>query len=68
MLTLPLAFVFWESFHAGSQAGISIIGKWFLFWAVGMRLFVAGCRQIINPAFTAREIFHIKDAGSLQSV
>ncbi len=29
-----------------------------------MRLFTAGLRQSIKPAFTAEEIFHIKDTGS----
>lgn len=41
-----------------------LIGKWFIFWAVGWRLLTAGLRQVINPAFTAKEIFHIEDKAS----
>lgn len=36
-----------------------LFGKWFIFSAVGLRLFLAGIRQTTNPAFTAKEIFHI---------
>lgn len=42
--------------------------KWFIFSAVGLRLFLAGIKQITNPAFTAKEIFHIDDMGSLAIV
>jgi hypothetical protein len=37
-----------------------LIGKWFIFWAVGVRLFTAGIRQVVNPGFTAQQIFKIK--------
>lgn len=36
-----------------------LFGKWFIFSAVGLRLFLAGIKQATNPAFTAEEIFHI---------
>ena len=45
-----------------------LIGKWFVFWAVGVRLFLAGLRQIIQPQFTAQTIFGIKDDASLPIV
>jgi len=35
--------------------------KWFIFSAVGLRLFVAGIMQTVKPAFTAKEIFHINN-------
>ena len=41
-----------------------LFAKWFIFSAVGLRLFVAGLRQSINPAFTTKEIFHIENAQS----
>jgi hypothetical protein len=41
-----------------------LIGKWFVFWACGARLFLAGIRQTLNPAFTAATIFEIKDKGA----
>ena len=37
-----------------------LFGKWFIFSAVGLRLLVAGIKQTSDPAFTAKEIFHIK--------
>jgi hypothetical protein len=39
-------------------------GKWFLFWAVGVRLFTAGLKQSLNPAFTAEKIFNIREKES----
>ena len=46
---------------------IGVAGKWMTFWAVGVRLFIAGLRQVAQPAFTARDIFQIDDprAGGL---
>ena len=32
---------------------IESLGKWFIFWGVGMRLFVAGIIQILKPSVTA---------------
>jgi len=43
---------------------ISLIGKWFIFWAIGCRLLTAGLRQAFKPAFTAETIFHFKDKES----
>jgi hypothetical protein len=42
----------------------SILGKWFIFWAVGLRLLIAGLRQASNPSFTAETIFHIENKES----
>jgi hypothetical protein len=41
-----------------------LLGKWFVFWPVGVRLFIAGLRQATKPAFTAREIFHLNSDDS----
>jgi hypothetical protein len=30
-----------------------IIGNWFVFWSIGIRLFTAGLMQIFNPIYTA---------------
>jgi hypothetical protein len=43
---------------------LAIIGKWFIFWAVGVRLVMAGFRQIFRPAFTAKDIFRIEHEPS----
>jgi hypothetical protein len=61
-LVLPVISIFIEA--AGSPTGAVmtfLIGRWFVFWAVGVRLFVAGLRQTGQPQFTAREIFGIRD-------
>jgi hypothetical protein len=42
--------------------------KWFVFSAVGLRLFLAGIRQITKPSFTAKEIFHIESPESFPIV
>ena len=40
----------------------------FVFWAVGIRLFIAGARQVVQPQFTAEEIFDIHDRRSFAIV
>ena len=42
--------------------------KWFVFWAVGVRLFIAGVRQVAQPQFTAESIFEIKDRAAFALV
>ena len=42
-----------------TQLLYEIFFKWFIFSAVGLRLFLAGIKQVKNPAFTAKHIFHI---------
>jgi len=38
-----------------------LTGKWFVFWAIGIRLFTAGLKQVIKPQFTLQDIFHISN-------
>ena len=38
--------------------------KWFVFWACGIRLAVAGLRQVLQPGFTANEIFEIEGSAA----
>ncbi len=47
-------------FNAGASSLMDLVGKWFTFWAVGVRLFVAGIMQVARPQFTAQTIFGIK--------
>ena len=42
----------------------ALAAKWFVYWVVGIRLFAAGVRQVLQPAFTAREIFGMQSAES----
>lgn len=59
---LPLASHFIEQAvsHNVTDKPFLLFGKWFIFYAVGFRLLIAGVRQAINPAFTAAHIFRIK--------
>ena len=52
----------------GSIDLMLLIGKWFVFWGVGVRLFIAGVRQVAQPQFTAESIFKVKDRGALAIV
>ena len=50
------------------EFSVALFGKWFIFSAVGLRLFAAGVKQTTNPSFTAKEIFHIDIAEVLPVV
>ena len=69
LLIFPVASVTTEA--ALTRHTVSIIfltGRWFVFWAVGVRLFLAGARQVIQPQFTAEEIFGVHEHGSFAIV
>jgi hypothetical protein len=69
MLVLPTASVAFEALPApGAVDLMALVGKWFTFWAVGVRLFLAGVMQVLRPQFTARSIFEIKDERALAVV
>lgn len=62
MGVLPILSIAFEIVAWGDPGGIAaLIGKWFVFWPVGVRLILAGIRQIANPAYTAGTIFGIDD-------
>ena len=69
LLILPLGSVSTEALRFGHTiADMHLIGKWFVFWAVGVRLFLAGVRQVLQPSFTAAEIFEIHEPKALAIV
>jgi len=45
-----------------------LVGKWFVFWAAGVRLLLAGLKQFFQPQFTAHEIFKMKTDEALPIV
>jgi len=47
---------------------LSLLGMAYVFWAGGVRLFLAGLRQTFQPQFTAREIFEMKTDEALPVV
>src|ERR1700722_12046450 len=64
MVLLPIICVIIQWSAQGPTSAWPLMGKWFVFWSVGIRLFIAGLRQATKPAFTAREIFHFKSDDS----
>lgn len=65
MFILPIVSVVIDAFALKNPLPlIVIIGKWFVFWAVGVRLFTAGVRQIAKPNLTTEGILGIKDKAS----
>jgi hypothetical protein len=45
-----------------------LAGAWMAFWAVGVRLLIAGLRQAFQPRFTSEQIFGIKSDDALPIV
>ena len=57
--------------HAMAHAAmpwLALLGKWFVFWSGGVRLVLAGLRQLIQPGFTSKEIFGIQSDDPLPLV
>ena len=54
LLALPLLSIIWEIIFEHETFTWMLIGKWFVFWTTGIRLFTAGISQSSNPNFTAR--------------
>lgn len=65
---IPAVGFFAEHFSQNIPLTFELFGKWFIFSAVGLRLFVAGLQQSIKPQFTAKEIFHIESPESFPIV
>lgn len=62
MAVLPICSILAEALiFKGSTDLFLLVGKWFVFWAAGVRQFTAGIRQIARPQFTAEGIFGIKN-------
>jgi hypothetical protein len=68
MGALPIASIAVEFAAHGGADLISLIGKWFVFWPVGVRLILAGLRQMADPNFTAGTTFGVKDQAALTIV
>jgi hypothetical protein len=69
MLVLPAASVLVDYVHTPTPDTLMpLVGKWFVFWAVGVRLGLAGIRQFFQPRFTAEKIFGMKGDEALPLV
>jgi hypothetical protein len=63
LIVFPLFSISAEHLFEQEVFTWQLLGKWFIFWAIGIRLFTAGISQASNPAFTAR-IFRMKSQES----
>ena len=58
MVLLPIIWIGADHFYFHSALPLmALVGKWFVFWAAGIRLFFSGLRQLFQPRFTAEYIF-----------
>ncbi|TGL64530.1 DUF6790 family protein [Leptospira sarikeiensis] len=63
MFVVPLLSVIGEFYFRSPQARFfDLTWKWFIFWAIGIRLITAALSQIANPAFTA-SILQLNDSA-----
>jgi hypothetical protein len=60
MLVFPLTSIAVETLLKDHGVLLwTVFGKWWVFWAVGVRLLLAGIRQIVQPRYTAEAILGI---------
>lgn len=67
LLVLPAASVVVEAHYSAGADIMWLVGKWFVFWACGVRLLAAGLMQTLRPEFTAKSIFEI-DAPAAHAI
>lgn len=56
LLSIVVQVILTDRAALGATAYLAIIAKWYVFWALGVRLSAAGARQIIQPRYTAETI------------
>jgi len=67
LFLFPIVSVAIEAAMAGGADIWWLVGKWFVFWGSGVRLFLAGLMQTFRPEFTSKSIFNI-DAPAAQAI
>lgn len=61
MFVVPIASGLIEIFAFNEGAfGLNPFLRWFVFWPVGVRLTLAGVRQVINPSYTAHTLLGLE--------
>jgi hypothetical protein len=68
LLAAALQIIFKDHGPMTAMAILPIFAKWYVFWAVGVRLFSAGMRQMTQPRYTAETILGIKSPDCLPLV
>lgn len=66
-VVLPIVCIIVEALYAPASLML-LVGKWFVFWAAGVRLLMAGVKQVAQPGFTAHQIFKMKTDEALPVV
>lgn len=64
MFILPAVAIVWDSPDGASFTSTALL-KWYVFFAVGCRLALAGLSQVVRPAYTANEILRLQGPTSL---
>jgi hypothetical protein len=66
MFVFPIIWIGAYHFYFHSALPLmSLVGKWFVFWCAGIRLFFAGLRQFLQPRFTTEQIFGARSEDAL---
>jgi len=65
MVVFPLLSIAIDSSVHHASPDLFLIGKWLVFWAVGVRLLLAGLRQVVQPQYTAKVILGIEGNEAL---
>lgn len=68
LVVLPVVSISAEALLSHHAMRMALVGRWFVFWGIGVRLLLAGIRQVIQPRFTAEKIFGVRDPGSFAIV
>jgi len=64
LAVIPAGSIVLEAWLSGGSLW-PLIGKWYVFWACGVRLSMAGIFQTLRPQFTAQGIFGLNDPAAL---
>ncbi len=64
LAVLPLMSVALQALVVPGSDLLFLLLRWLVFWAVGVRLILAGIRQVVNPEFTAATIFRIRERSA----
>jgi hypothetical protein len=68
LFVLPLCSILIAHFMQPGVLVMALVVKWFVFWVVGVRVFLAGVVQLWRPGFTAQQIFSLKSNDVLPLV
>ena len=65
LTALPVLSVAYEYHFAQAALTGALIGKWFAFWAIGVRLMLAGCTQLASRRSKSRDVFAAREDSKI---